>query len=614
MNYRASQRTQTSIRVLQIIMFGMSLIVFGRVFYLQIIQYDKYSVLGEKNSIRQKYISPARGLIYDRNGILLVDNEPIFTITVTPANFNKKNIPLLAELLELEDSIITERINEAQRYSWYRTSPLLSDVDFNTFTKIEENIWRLSGIGHKISSKRNYTSKLNASHIFGYLREANKNEYQSSKKIRLGDKIGKSGLELIYEDELRGELGVDLLRVNALGQSLGPYNGEKIGKQPTQGNNIYTTIDSNLQSFAEELMKGKTGAIVAMDPNNGEILALVSSPQYNIKKLSGRIDKKYWASINSTSNTSRPLYNRAISSRQPPGSTFKPLMGMIGLHLGYVTPKTNIPNNGGYRRGRLYRDIAPLGDYNLEKAIAYSSNTYFYSLMDKIASNGQLNIWSDLIKEFGIGIPNTIDLPSANQGIVPDSAFLDRWFGVRKWGLGDLINLGIGQGVLSLSPLQIAQMTSSIANNGYRVSPHIVHSIEKSDGEIEIKEINKEKISWVKDEYLNVVKRGMQRVVEEGSGKFYVKNNIVSIAGKTGTAQNPHGYSHGWFTSFSPVDNPKIVITVFLENAGFASTSAAPIASLLHEKYITGEITREYIYDYVLNWEPKEDNSQQEME
>ena len=612
MDAKTSKRTKISIRILKIIVFGMSLIVLVRVFYLQIIQYKIYSVLGEKNSIRQEYVSPTRGLIYDRNGVLLVDNEAIFTITITPANFNRKKIPLLAKLLDLKDSVITKRIDEAQRYSWYRTSPLLSDVDFSTFTKIEENIWQLSGIGHTINYKRHYPTNLNASHIFGYLREVNRKEYNATEDLRLGDKTGKSGIELIYEQQLRGESGVDLLLVNALGQSLGAYKGEKIGKQPTQGNNIYTTIDSNLQAFAEELMEGKSGAIVAMDPNNGEILALVSSPNYDVDRLSRRLDHNYWANINK--DLTRPLFNRAISSRQPPGSTFKPLMGMIGLHLGYVTPITNIPNNGGYRRGRLYRDIAPLGDYNLESAIAYSSNTYFYTLMDKIASNNQLNVWSTLVKEFGIGIPNTIDLPSANQGIVPDSAFLDRWFGVGKWGLGDLINLGIGQGVLSLSPLQIAQMTSSIANNGYKISPHIVHSIEKSDGNVQIKEANKEKISWVKDEYLEVVKRGMQRVVEEGSGKFYVKNDIVAIAGKTGTAQNPHGFSHGWFTSFSPIEKPTIVVTVFLENAGFASSSAAPIAALIHEKFTTGTITRKQVYNYVMNWRPKEDNSAKSIE
>ncbi len=593
-------------------MFGLCAIVFGRVFYLQIVQYETYSILGEENSIRQEYVSPARGLIYDRNGVLLVDNEPIFTITITPANFERDKIPLLANLLEVEDSVITQRVDEAQRYSWYRTSPLLTDVDFNTFTKIQENIWQLSGIGHEIGSKRHYPTQMSASHIFGYLREANREEYEASEDLRLGDKIGKSGLELIYEDELRGDLGVEFLRVNALGQSLGEYEGERTGTTPLQGDNIITTIDAELQAYAEELMQGKSGAIVAMDPNNGEILALVSSPHYDVNRLAGRLDRDYWVDINT--DTTRPLYNRAISSRQPPGSTFKPLMGMIGLHLGHVTPETIIPNRGGYRRGRLYRDIAPLGDYNLESAIAYSSNTYFYALMDKIGTNGQLNIWHDLVQEFGLGVPNSIDLPSANQGIVPDSAFLDRWFGVRQWGLGDLINLGIGQGVLSVSPLQIAQMTSSIANGGYQIKPHILHSVEKSDGTVEFNPIVHDKIDWVKDEYLEIAKQGMRRVVQEGSGRFYAKTDIIDIAGKTGTAQNPHGFSHGWFTSFSPIENPQIVVTVFLENAGFASISAAPIAALLHEKYVTGEVTRNHVYNYVMNWEPKEDNSQREAE
>lgn len=612
MDSRTSNRTRTSIRALQIIMLGLCFVVLGRVFYLQIIQYETYSVLGEENSIRQEYVNPSRGLIFDRNGELLVDNEPIFTITITPANFDRENISLLAELLSVEDSIIVQRVDEAQRYSWYRTSPLLTDVDFNTFSLIQENLWQLSGIGHQIGSKRNYPADVNSSHIFGYLREANRQEYESSDDLRLGDKIGKSGLELIYEDELRGDLGVEFQRVNALGQSLGLYDGERTGRNPLQGDNIYTTIDLELQELAEELMRGKSGAIVAMNPNNGEILALVSSPQYDVSRLAGRLDRDYWIDINS--DTTRPLYNRAISSRQPPGSTFKPLMGMIGLHLGHVTEETIIANRGGYTRGRLYKDIAPLGDYDLESAIAYSSNTYFYALMDKIGSSGELNIWHDLVSEFGLGVPNPIDLPSANQGIVPDSAFLDRWFGVRQWGLGDLINLGIGQGVLSVSPLQIAQMTSSIANGGYKIEPHIVHSVESSDGSVRITPINNERIEWVKDEYLDIVKRGMRRVVEEGSGRFYAKTDLIDIAGKTGTAQNPHGFSHGWFTSFSPVENPQIVVTVFLENAGFASTSAAPIAALLHEKYNTGELNRNYVYNYVMNWVPKEDDSQREAE
>lgn len=599
-------RTHTSIRALQVIMLGLCLVVLGRVFYLQVIQYETYASLGEENSIRQEYVSPSRGLVYDRNGTLLVDNEPIFTITITPANFDKSTIPLLADLLGLEDSLITARVNEAQDYSWHRSSPLLTDVDFQTFSVIQENLWRLSGIGHQIESKRHYPTNVNGSFIFGYLREADRKEYEASDELRLGDKIGKSGLELVYEDELRGDLGVQFQTVNAFGQALGTYKGERAGRNPLQGSNIYTTIDAELQAFAEHLLEGKIGAIVAMNPHTGEILALASSPSYDADRLAGRLDREYWAHINS--DTTRPLYNRAISSRQPPGSTFKPLMGIVGLHLGYITPKTVVTNNGGFRRGRLYKDIAPRGDYTLQTAITHSSNTYFNSLMDKIASNGDFNNWSKLVKDFGLGVPNDIDLPSANQGIVPDSAFMDRWYGKRRWGLGDLINLGIGQGVVSASPLQIAQMTSTIANGGYKIRPHIVDRIQKNNGSIEYAPLTKEHIDWVKDEYLDVVRAGMRGVVLEGSGRWHANSSLVDIAGKTGTAENPHGFSHGWFTSFSPYENPQIVVTVFLENAGFASTSAAPIARLMHEKYNTGEINQRE-YNWVLNWVPKEDNS-----
>lgn len=603
-------RTATSIRALQVIMIGLCMIVLGRFFYLQIVQYQIYESLGKKNSIRQEYVSPARGLIFDRTGTLIVDNAPIFSITITPTNFDRDKIPLLAELLNIEDSLVTKRVNEARIYSKYRTSPLLTDVDFETFSRIQENTWRLPGVGHQIESKRHYPTPMKASHIFGYLREADRQDYESSKEIKLGDKIGKSGLELVYEERLRGDVGLEFLKVNAFGQSLGLYEGESSGSTPIQGDNIVTTIDAELQSFAETLLKGKSGAIVAMNPNTGEILALASSPYYEVERLAGRLDRKYWAEINT--DTTRPLYNRAISSRQPPGSTFKPLMGIIGMHLGLVTPETVVRNTGGYQRGRLYRDIAPLGDYTLPKAITYSSNTYFYSLMDKIASQGDLNVWSDLVKDFGMGVPNSIDLPSANQGIVPDSTFMDRRFGKRKWGLGDLINLGIGQGVLSASPLQIAQMTSTIANGGYKIKPHIVNYTQSQSGTVEYTQRLSQKIDWVKPEYLSVVKSGMLGVVEEGSGRFFVKNDLIKIGGKTGTAQNPHGFSHGWFTSFAPFDKPEIVVTVFLENAGWASQSSAPIAGLVIEKYLTGSVSRNYVLNHVLTWVPKEDNSQRE--
>ncbi len=386
---------------------------------------------------------------------------------------------------------------------------------------------------------------------------------------------------------------------------------ENEGTNPIEGANIITSIDADLQAFAEDLMIDKTGAIIVMNPNTGAILAMVSSPNYQVDRLAGRLDRAYWAQINSDST--RPLFNRAVSSRQPPGSTFKPLMGLIGLEEGLITPTTNIPNTGGYQRGRLYRDIAPKGDYDLEKAITYSSNTYFYKLMDDFASSGRLNIWSERVKDFGLGVDLEIDLPSATTGIIPDSAFLDRWFGVNKWGLGDLINLGIGQGVMSVSPLQIATMTSAISNGGYRITPYLVEQLETPYLTIFPNKKDPSKIEWVQKEHLDLIKNGMRGVVQRGNGRFYVKNDFLAIAGKTGTAQNPHGYSHGWFTSFAPFDYPEIVVTVFLENAGFASISAAPIARLLHEYYLLGTYNNN-IYNYVKNWEPRDDNSNQTAE
>jgi len=604
----ASKRTRTSIIALQAIMVMLCLVVLGRIFYLQIIQYDIYDELGDKNSIRQEYVEPARGLIYDRNGKLLVDNQPIYSITITPVNFEDKNIPLLSRLLEEPDSLINSLVQDAKRYSRFRTSKLISDIDFKAFSLIQENLWQLPGIGHQIDSKRNYPSSITGSHIFGYLREASETDYREEKSIRLGDKIGKSGLELIYQNNLKGELGVNYLKVNALGQSLGKFSDQKNTKPPVQGDNLITTIDADLQEFAETLMKGKSGGVVAMNPNTGEILALVSSPEYEVKKLAGRIDKEYWQFINSDST--RPLYNRAISSRQPPGSTFKPLMGIIGLHLGIVTPETEIYNSGYYIRGRPYKDLADPGLYNMESAIANSSNTYFLTVMDKIATSGQLNAWSKLAKDFGLGIPNNIDLPSANRGILPDSTYLDQRFGKRKWGLGDVLNFGIGQGLVSASPLQIAQMTSSIVNGGYKIEPHLLRAIENAEGKIEQKSSKIEKIDWVKEEYLSTVKKGMRRNVLEGSGRFYAAIPDIEVSGKTGTAQNPFGFSHGWYTSYAPSENPEIVVTVFLENAGFASISAVPVASLIIEKYLKGQVDRQWLVNYVLNFEPKEDNSE----
>lgn len=574
-----------------------------RIVQLQIIDHQSYTLDSMKNSLRMEVVNPARGIIKDRNGTIIVDNQPIYSITITPASFNMENLSKLAEYLEMDESLVLQRITEAQQYSWHRTSRLFTEVSFEVFSRIQENAWQLPGIGHQVDSKRNYPSDIRASHVLGYLREASREEYLRMEHIRLGDKIGKSGLEQIYEDYLRGESGTNYIQVNAFGQALGTYDAGNLNKAPTKGADLITTLDADLQMLGERLMENKKGALVAMDPKTGGILAMVSAPQYDVSRLAGRMDFDYWQSINLNPNT--PLYNRAISTRQPPGSIFKPFMGLVGLEMGLITPQTEIYNPGAYYRGRAYRDLADPGNYDLAKAITMSSNTYFFWMMDEIASNGQLNTWSSLIKDFGMGPRNNIDLPAETTGIIPDSTYMQRTFGDRYWGIGDLMSLGVGQGMVSVSPLQMAVAVSTLANRGKKIQPHIVGSIRYPDGRVDYTTPENRQIDWLKPEYFDAVEEGMIGSVTEGSGRHYGNVPGINVAGKTGTAQNPHGENHGWFVTYAPVEDPQIVVAVLMENSGYGSISAAPIASLLVEQYLKGEIERQHVYDYVLNFQPR---------
>ncbi|MEX2641583.1 MAG: penicillin-binding protein 2 [Balneolales bacterium] len=597
------RQNQVSIRVLQGIVFALFLIFFARLAQLQIIDHETYGPLSRKNSLIEEHVHPARGLIRDRNGRLLVDNQPIYSITVTPANFRHDNIPLLAELLEKTEEEVLERILVAQEYSWQRSSRLFTEIDFKTFSSIQENIWRLPGINHQIESKRNYPNEIHAAHLLGYLREVTDEEYRNSNRYLLGDKAGRTGLEQIYEQDLRGDLGAQYLRINAYGQRLGSYENQELDQDPVKGTDIHTTLDIDLQSLAEKLMVGKVGGLVAMDPRDGAILSIVSSPQFDISRLSGRLDRDYWMEINA--DTTNPLFNRAISTRQPPGSTVKPMMGLIAMNMGIITPEDEIVCNGGYQRGRFYLCTDDHGSQNLEQAIQNSCNTYFYRIMDLMMAKHGLDVWSRMVMDFGLGRKNQIDLPNENQGIVPDSSYYDRIFGSRLWGIGDLISVGIGQGSFSASPLQLAVMTSSIANGGNRVRPFIVRSLSHPDGSGFLNQPEINKIPWVNKRGLDIVQSGMRKVITEGSGRWYANLSDVEVAGKTGTAQNPHGEDHGWFVSYAPFDNPEIVVAVLIENAGYGSISAAPVGSLLMEQYFDGEIKRNWILEYVLNFQPR---------
>ena len=606
---RQTDRIRTATKVLHAVVIIGFLILLGRVFFLQILEYETFSPLSMQNSLRMEVVEPNRGLIYDNKGTILVDNRPIYSITITPSRFDTSKVPLIADLLQVEDSVVTQRYLEARRYSWHRTSRLFTEVSFDHFSAVQENLWQLPGVGHQVENKRNYPTEVKASHIFGYLREATREEYLESDHIRLGDKIGKSGLEMAYDDYLRGEVGTQYIRVNAFGQALGSYNQGDLDIPPKQGSDLITTLDAELQLLAEQLMENKKGGLIAIDPQTGGILSMVSAPQYDLSKLAGRIDNEYWLDINTNPDT--PLYNRAISSRQPPGSTFKPFMGLVGIELGLVTPQTEIYNPGAYYRGRAYGDLADPGDYDLERALTHSSNTYFFWMMDRIASRGMLNRWSSLIRDFGIGPLNNIDLPFERSGIVPDSSYMNNTFGENQWGIGDLMSLGVGQGMVSVSPLQMAVATASIANGGYKVQPHLVRAIKDPNGSYRYTNPVFEKIEWLQDYQLNTVKEGMRGVVTTGSGRFYANHPEIEIAGKTGTAQNPHGEDHGWFIAFAPLDDPQIAVAVLSEVSGYGSISAAPVASLIIEKYLTGRVERERVLNYALNFKPKNEQEQE---
>jgi len=591
---QTKNRLDKSIQVLKYGIIGLCLVIFGRLFQLQILQYDKFSPKSRENALRPKVVEPARGLIYDRNGRLIVDNKPIYSLTITPSDYDPENTPLLAKLLEVPVKKLEKRIQAARNYSWHRTSRLYTEISFKTFSLIQENIWRLPGIGHQLESKRHYPiDSLHASHILGYLGEVSEEKYQNSEYYSLGDRIGKTGLEKSYNKQLRGQKGVSYIVVNALGQSLGPYNNGATNEHPVQGYNLYTSLDAELQMFTEEIMEGKRGAAIALNPETGGVLSMVSAPEFKIRKLAGRIDADYWQAINS--DPDHPLFNRAITSQQPPGSTFKPIMALIGLELDLVTPETTIYNPGYYYRGRRYGDHADPGMYDLAKAIQNSSNTYFLWLMDEIYIQDYFDEWHDMAADFGLGSQTGIDLPSEVSGILPNNAYFNEAFGKGQWGLGDVINLGIGQGRMSTSPLQMAVATAIIANGGYKVQPHIVQSVKKGNGEIVFTSANKEKIEWIDKKEIEAVQWGMRRVVTKGSGRYYADIDSIEVAGKTGTSQNPHGEDHGWFIAFAPYENPKIAVAVLLENSGFGSISAAPVAALMIEKYLTGIIKRERV-------------------
>ncbi len=554
-----------------------------RLYQVQIIETEKYQKTSEKNAIKEKIIEPYRGIFYDRNWKVLVDNKPGFTLRITPYYFDTSIIPILENYFKLKPGYIRYILRLNKSYSPFIPIRIQRGLTFEQVSWLEENKDLLPGVDYSIDMQRTYPFGVRGSHLFGYCKEISRDELEKKKDYYLmGDYIGHNGLEKYYEEYLRGTKGRQLIYVDSKGREVGPVNDGKDDIKPVAGYNAQLTIDGELQKLAEELLEGKSGAIVAIDPTNGEILTLVSKPDFDLSHFASLTPASIWRELNTDKRV--PLFNRATSSIYPPGSCFKPVNALAALNDGIIDEKFTYPCGGGYLFGNnFFKCMSSHGSLNVVHAIEKSCNTFFYQL---ILRNG-FERWSHYGELFGFGKKTGIDIYEEKGGILPSPAYYDKIYGKNKWTKGYVVSLGIGQGEIGVTPLQMAVYVAALANGGTIYKPHAVRKLFNPEGtpkEIIIP-IEGKRLP-IKKEVMDLVREGMFLVVNGAGTATHVRIPGIHVAGKTGTAQNPHGKDHAWFIGFAPFENPKIALAVIVENAGFGGTFAAPIAKQLIEFYL----------------------------
>ncbi len=576
-------------RVMYLVIVIVFLFFMGRLYQLQLIYQDEYGKKSEENSIRTIPTEPVRGYMYDRNGRLVVDNRPSFTVTAMPFEFNVQNINSLSSVLSLDPEIMHERLKKGAAYSRFAPVKIQRDINFETLSVLEEYREHLPGVDYHTESKRYYPTRARASHILGYTKEISEGQLQTlGKGYTQGDVVGSAGLEQQYEAALRGQKGVEFSTVNARGQVMGPFNDGRNDIPPVEGKDLLLTLDFDLQALAESLMADKRGALVALDPRDGGILALVSKPDYDNSLFSGVTSPEVWRTLNT--DESKPLFNRATLTRYPPGSTFKVILAIAALEKGIVKPTDRITCRGSFRVGnKVFKDLHVHGSTDMFEAIQRSCNVYFYQLMLKVG----LDNWSQYGSAFGFGRATGIDIFEENSGLLPTTEWMNKRYGERGWTIGYLPNLAIGQGELGVTPIQMACYAMALANKGNYEEPHAVRAIVDKVNKVtepvthKVRKINLLPTTW------SVVREGMRRVVQEPGGTAgLARIKGIEAGGKTGTAQNPHGEDHAWFVGFAPFDNPSIAIAVMIENVGYGGSFAAPIAGLCMEQFVYGRLIR----------------------
>ncbi len=569
-----------------VIIIGFSFLII-RLFQMQILQKGYYDLKSKRNSVKKIEKIPVRGLFLDRNKKLLVNNLPSYTIFITKADYDKNRNKLLEAALGLEDGYINKFFEKNKRYSKYFQLRFKRGVSFNTISWIEENMEHLPGVSYKVEMYRGYPANVLGSQMFGYLNEISQKQLKKlKKKYKQGDYIGSTGLEKKYENLLRGEKGYNYLLVDSRRKFIGKFKNGKNDIPAVKGDDLVLTIDSELQRVAEESLRGKRGAIVAIEPNTGDVLAMVSAPDFDLSKFANITPKDYLNKLNN--DPDKPFFNRAIMSAKPPGSTFKIVESIAALELGLINKNTIFNCIGGrVYYGRYFKCEAVHGRINVMQAIEYSCNGFFYNLIYKIG----MKKWKEYANLFGFGKKTGIDLDNETKGFIPDEQFYIKRYG-KKWPKSIMASLAIGQGEVSIDPIQLAQFAAIVANNGNSFQPHLLKGY--FDGQtnkyVEVKtkpiHINIEKKVW------DVVKRGMFLVVNGKGTAASSRIPGIFMAGKTGTAQNPHGDDHALFIGFAPFDNPQIAFAIIVENAGFGASHAAPIAKKLVETYLRPKMNK----------------------
>lgn len=577
----------------------IGLMYIARLFYIQVID-DSYKLDARNQAFRYNTEFAVRGYIYDRNNKLLVYNEAAYDLMVLPKEIKNLDTTDFCDLLGITKENFIRKMKKAVQApnSPRKQSIFEKQLSPKEYASLQERLYRFPGFFVQSRTLRKYPKKI-AAHTLGYIGEASKETTEKNPYYKEGDYLGISGIEKTYEKVLRGKKGMHIMMVDVNNREKGSYMNGLYDTMAIPGKPLTATIDRDLQEYVEQLMQNKKGSVVAIEPSTGEILTIVTSPTYDPNLLVGRARNKNVAKLLADS-LGKPLFNRSTMASYPPGSTFKLVMALIGLHEHVLTPSTRYPCAHGYPplggRPKCHPHPSPM---DLVGAIGTSCNSYFSYVFKSVIDDKKYDDtykayanWRDIATSFCLGTKTGSDLANELKGNVPSIKYYDKVFGKGSWKASTVISLGIGQAEMGITPLQNANLVAIIANKGFYYTPHIIKAIGGNPNDTLLDRFKVKHYTKITDTAIfNDVIQGMARAVEGGTAGA-LKIEGIPYCAKTGTAQNPHGKDHSVFVAFAPKDNPKIAVGILIENAGFGSTWAGPIARLMMEKYLTGKITR----------------------